>query len=484
MSDPIERSDKVSDIGKQSQIKKDSKRMNTINKYFGTKENSGRKEGEDKGKTETSSDDIDDDSNGSMECNTNETMDEDQDINMEENNNIGISKSKNERGEMVMESKGAKDLAAEYKVILQGIQTWEYIIEQKTNEYRQTSDKELQQKLEEDIKEAKNLLEKSKKKEKNHILSGSINPDEAWCDSDEEDSDEDDDDDDMIIEEDNQGGQSVTTGKRKNIEEEDISDDDTVVMGELPKADKEEEIKTIANNRPFLNTDESERNWTQVTRRGNKSKQDAKELLNTKLAKENSTKDKYSAYRTQNKISLGRGGGMVENPYYKKVQVTQDISSAQKTPIKESTLPNMGKKLNNNEQGSLPTYLEAIKHKSRKENKYSIRCHFSITPRVASFSAFKSVASEMLEFANEIDPLVMILPWKNNSVYGPINQLDLMNPKSFNNEIAHYINKPPYAAIQPGIPIYKVGICFSTNIERGLFIKHYCFQGKQHGGSK
>lgn len=97
----------------------------------------------------------------------------------------------------------------------------------------------------------------------------------------------------------------------------------------------------------------------------------------------------------------------------------------------------------------------------------------SITPRTNSVTEFKRVTKELLDFAKDIDPTVMIMPWRDDAVYGPITSADLMNPHSYNFEITNYVDKPAYSVIQAGVPLYRLGVWFSVNIQPRTFLKQW-----------
>lgn len=122
---------------------------------------------------------------------------------------------------------------------------------------------------------------------------------------------------------------------------------------------------------------------------------------------------------------------------------------------------------------SIPSFLEAASGTKRKNNHFSVRCQFSMTPRTNSITNFKRVIKELVEFAQDIDLQVMVSPWKDDTIYGPINISDLANPQSYTFDIIHYIDKPPYSVIQVDTPLYCIGIKFSINLQPRHFMKKW-----------
>lgn len=199
--------------------------------------------------------------------------------------------------------------------------------------------------------------------------------------------------------------------------------------------------------------------WTEVTRKNAKEK-------NNKVQNIGETVKPIKTGLTQAKLKFGNGRAIV-NPYYKKV--SEEKNNKAESESKGNTI---GQTL----KGSLPSYLEVTNTKKRKENQFRARCNFSWTPRVGSVADFKRAAIELLSFAESIDPTIVILPWKDDTEYGPINADDLRNPLS---EIIRYIDRPPYAPIQPGVPIYRMGVLFSISIDKYTFIKKWNLKRQQ-----
>jgi len=376
----------------------------------------------------------------------------------------------------------------EYKEIYKQMVLWETIVKKKEEQMAKGGEA-----LSESpnsiafLENARNVFAEFKRKERDHILSGSIDERNVWEDSDEEEGDEDsvkiveseneemdeisgeensedeelESDEHDPFSEDSDGvisKQETRKNKRKknddNIDNKSISDDETVVMGENNERDGDINISIDhVNNEPNDNS----KGWTEVTRKNTRGK----------LNKENNIGEKVNLTKvglTQAKLPFGKSTE-IKNPYYKRV-----------TDAPRENPPVRGLDQENREQikkGSLPSYLEAINTGKRKENQFQVRCNFSWTPRVGSVVDFKRAAIELLSFAARIDPSVVLLPWKEGSEFGPINGEDLMNPRSYLSEIIHYIDKPPYAPIQPGVPIYRMGILFSISIDKYIFLKKW-----------
>lgn len=143
----------------------------------------------------------------------------------------------------------------------------------------------------------------------------------------------------------------------------------------------------------------------------------------------------------------------------------------------KSNVPDQhGKQTNTNtanDNSSLLNYLEKAKHKKRSPNLNTIRVTTSFTPRTAGFGDLKRVARELLSYAVDFDPSIMLLPWDNNFDGGPININDLSNPASMVDDIKYFFDKPSYVNLQPGAPAYGIGICFSTNLSKNEFIDRW-----------
>jgi len=159
---------------------------------------------------------------------------------------------------------------------------------------------------------------------------------------------------------------------------------------------------------------------------------------------------------------------------------TNDLERNTKTNKKNmhEKMKKTNKEKTNNKQDKVPapkerlsSYLEITKTKFRDRNAYNIRITTSFTPRTASNSSeYKRLAREILEYAEEIDPKVVLLPWKENNDCGPINREDLTNPANLNDTIWYYFDKPSYVTLQPGSPAYKIGVHLSVNYDKHEFL--------------
>lgn len=127
-------------------------------------------------------------------------------------------------------------------------------------------------------------------------------------------------------------------------------------------------------------------------------------------------------------------------------------------------------------QPSLMSYLEMVKGKERKGNKNSIRVTTSFAPRSIGYGDYIRVTKNVLEYAREFDSKVMLLPWDDKSNMGPINYDDFANVKNTADRIKYYFNKPAYINLQQGTPVYGIGICFSTDMEKYEFYNRWNLQ--------
>jgi hypothetical protein len=247
----------------------------------------------------------------------------------------------------------------------------------------------------------------------------------------------------------------VNKRKKDDVEEEtkDISDEETVVT-----SGKSDEVEEAGNQQ------DDSKGWTEVRDKKHKGTQNNQ--------KRNIISEKEKGGLTQAKLNFGKGSG-VSNPYYRSVNAAVTSKSATKQQEKTTS------KETNVNSSAIPSYLEAVTHKKRKANKFNVRCNFSWTPRIGNVSDFKRAAIELLAFAESIDPSVMLLAWKGDSENGPINSVDLMNPKNYIFDIVKYIDKPPYAPIQPGVPIYRMGVFFSISIDKYTFVKKWNLKRQQ-----
>jgi hypothetical protein len=209
----------------------------------------------------------------------------------------------------------------------------------------------------------------------------------------------------------------------------DLSDDDTVVLDNRDN----EEWHTVSNKKGGIKADE--RNKTEGLK------------------------------EEKNKLKQGEKG--INNPY-KKQEDNQTM-----TPV---TQPN-----HSSGSPSLASYLKSVQGKQRSPNLNSIRMTTSFTPRVGGNSDFKRVAKELLNYAMEFDPDVLLLPWDDkNATHGPISVQDLANPNTMVEAIKYYFNKPTYVNLQPGIPAYGIGVRFTTDLEKYEFINKWNLQKREY----
>jgi hypothetical protein len=112
---------------------------------------------------------------------------------------------------------------------------------------------------------------------------------------------------------------------------------------------------------------------------------------------------------TGNSGSAQEGGKGIENPYLLPKQHISNITgrSEERTPQRN--------------QPSLVSYLETVRGNMRKENDTAIRFTFSFTPRTTGAGEFIRIAKDLLTYAKQFDPDVLMLPWSNATGQGPIN---------------------------------------------------------------
>jgi hypothetical protein len=81
-------------------------------------------------------------------------------------------------------------------------------------------------------------------------------------------------------------------------------------------------------------------------------------------------------------------------------------------------------------KSSLASYAEVATNKQRSPNSTGISITTSFTPRLSGAAEFKRVAKELLGYAKDVAPEVMMLLWNDHSGLGPITEDDLANPKN------------------------------------------------------
>jgi hypothetical protein len=139
-----------------------------------------------------------------------------------------------------------------------------------------------------------------------------------------------------------------------------------------------------------------------------------------------------------------------------------------------------GSGLSKTKSSTLASYLQTAQGKQRSPNENSLRMTTSFTPRTTGTSDFKRVAKELLMYAMEFDPDVLLLPWDDNHGVGPISIDDLANPNTMFDVINYYFDKPNYVNLQPGIPAYGIGVRFSTNLKKYEFINKWNIQKRDY----
>lgn len=217
---------------------------------------------------------------------------------------------------------------------------------------------------------------------------------------------------------------------------EDISDDETLVQ----------------QNRDSEN-DASDGEWkTVLNKKSNK---------NHKLSSAQEVKNNITPMSTKNDKEQTN----IKNPYKLKSTRTKQQSEKNNTTDKRT---------------SLASYMEAAKGKQRTPNSVLIRFTTSFTPRLSGAGEYKRVTKELLSYAKEIAPEVLLMPWDDNSGLGPIHEDDLANPKNFTDTIRHYFDKPAYVTMQPGTPAYGIGIRFSVNCDKFQFYNKWNIRKREY----
>jgi hypothetical protein len=212
-----------------------------------------------------------------------------------------------------------------------------------------------------------------------------------------------------------------------------MSDDDTVIQ---------------------TNTDTTNENGWQIAT--NKKSKKVKET-NKPTSENESTNTKNKTVQTNSKHT-------VVNPY----TITQNQGPNERTTTTPAT------------QSSLASYAAIATEKQRSPNSNSISITTSFTPRLSGAGEFKRVAKELLSYAKEIAPEVMLLPWNDHSGLGPIKEEDLANPKNYTDTIKHYFDKPPYVTIQPGTPAYGIGVRFSVDCDKYEFLNKWNIRKREY----
>jgi len=194
----------------------------------------------------------------------------------------------------------------------------------------------------------------------------------------------------------NEGREEVdkngSTGEKENEAWEDISDDETVKMNSTTQDDSEQEWKTVESKK------------TKKTKKDENKKINRNENEGTK--------------QIEHKITI-------DNPYNKS---RTKLVNQHKSNEKQDSIPNTNK-------SSLTTYMEITKEKPRTPNTVNIRFTTSFTPRLSGAGEYKRIAKELLAYATDFAPEVMLLQWDEHSDLGPINVEDLNNPRNYTDTI-------------------------------------------------
>ena len=198
----------------------------------------------------------------------------------------------------------------------------------------------------------------------------------------------------------------------------DMSDDDTVIQTNMEHVDENE--------------------WKIASSKRSKKEKTANKSISNN--NQGHTDMEYSS--TSNKKDV-----KIANPYKSNKNQGPNDTKIQRTTV----------------YSSLASYAEAATGKQRSPNNNSISVTTSFTPRLSGAGEYKRVAKELLAYAKEVAPEVMLLPWNDHSGLGPIKEEDLANPKNYMDTIKHYFDKPPYVTMQPGTPVYGIGVRFSVN---------------------
>lgn len=239
-------------------------------------------------------------------------------------------------------------------------------------------------------------------------------------------------------------------GNEEIIEVEDISDNETVVTSSSAKTN-DDKMETTSGG------------WETVVSTKNKRKEMTKKNEIISVLKSNR---KYIL--KDNGMTNGdyNGGKLInENEKYErgneKAKTEEKVSKAQYSSV--------------GQQSRIPTFLEAVKGKKRSENNFQVRLNFSYKPRTTTKGDVKRVATELLQIAMMADDKALLMPWQDqeDGDYGPINLEDMMNPKSFINEITQYIHKPRYVNLVPGQTAYKMGVRFTISVPRIQFLRRW-----------
>lgn len=196
----------------------------------------------------------------------------------------------------------------------------------------------------------------------------------------------------------------------------------------------------------------------------NRSKNQEDEMWETVKHKKAEKHNKKQGEKNENKDEGKKS--IMKNPYYK--DITKEVNE------------NNGKVSEDSRHSSLTSFAEKVRTNNRDANKNSIRVTFSFTPRTTGPEEFKRIAKELLSYANEIDDRVMLLPWEDSSIHGPIKLVDLANPRTMLDSIKLYFARPARATWQAGVAIYGVGVRFSSDLEKNGFIDNWNMKKREY----
>jgi hypothetical protein len=273
---------------------------------------------------------------------------------------------------------------------------------------------------------------------------------------------------------------------------EESSDEDLEIADDTMNT---QENKTQKRNRDnevvdLTGTNENEASWKATKANGEPNAQDIpwgdisddETVIQTNSEQDNehgwqiATSKKSKKSQTRNKINQSQENKTKEQSTDQKSNTNQKIAN----PYKASQ--GLKKTTGNTQavQSSLASYAAAATETQRSPNTNSISVTTSFTPRLSGAGEYKRVAKELLAYAKEIAPEVMMLPWNDHSGLGPIKEEDLANPKNYTDTIRHYFDKPSYVTMQPGTPAYGIGVRFSVNCNKYEFLNKWNIKKREY----
>lgn len=247
---------------------------------------------------------------------------------------------------------------------------------------------------------------------------------------------------------------STMKESNKNGSERNIKD----VSGKKEETKKQTVEKTIRWG--DMNSDDEE---TIVLRNHSNKDIDGEKweiVKNKKAEKQNKEQE-----NVEGKKSNG-DSNMIKNPYFKVVSKKSDVQQQRQVQGRGQT--------------SLASFAEKVKGSNRVPNSKSVRINTSFTPRSTSAEEIKRVAKELLIYASEFDDKVMLMPWEDNDIHGPIILEDLANPRTMLDAIKLYMDKPTRSIWQAGVPVYGIGFRFSTNLSTMEFIDKWNIKKREY----